>query len=271
MQISISNGACELLPIELASKKDQNLFTIASIRKPEPDLNLSKALEQYYCTPVLPGSAEEPESPQGLFQNAAKPAETDWMQELHIFEHNICQLCFHIGVEIDKFASAKKWIKKLRKYTTIQRRELAPLVEQNARLTWDLDNYKRINAALQIRRTIEKLTFEVGNARDLQRVEKSSEMVVLPQKPLNLKSSDQNIGSWKFKKGKKRKNARNNNSMEVPVAQCPTCIDILRKTGRPDTTTFLWTSFWNETWIDARTTNTTPSISYTKRIKVSLS
>jgi hypothetical protein len=92
--------------------------------------------------------------------------ETDWMEELHKFEKNIFQLCFRIGVEVEKFASAKECIKKLREHTMKQRRELEPLFQDRARLIQDLDETKKINAALQVRRSIEKLSSAFSTLRN---------------------------------------------------------------------------------------------------------
>lgn len=58
-------------------------------------------------------------------------------------------------------APLRETIKNLRKFASDRRQELAPLLEVNARLNKELISYKRINAALQTRHTIEKPTFEL--------------------------------------------------------------------------------------------------------------
>lgn len=88
-----------------------------------------------------------------------------WLQELTTFERNIFKLCFHIGVEVVKFAPAKECLRRLREHT-LNWQELAPLIKDDARLNQELSSCKRVTRALQIRQTIQKLT--LGLPTDLR-------------------------------------------------------------------------------------------------------
>lgn len=85
----------------------------------------------------------------------------DWMVELGIFRMNVNLLCHHAGSEVDELDMPRKTINNLRKFASNRNQALAPLLEENAKLNKELASYKRINAALQIRRTIEKLVSEL--------------------------------------------------------------------------------------------------------------
>lgn len=86
---------------------------------------------------------------------------TQWMVELSKFRKNTNTFCQYTGSEVDELAMPGETINNLRKFASDRRQELAPLLQINAQLKKQLDSYKRINAALQIRHTIEKLTFEL--------------------------------------------------------------------------------------------------------------
>lgn len=84
-----------------------------------------------------------------------------WEEQFTNFGANVNFFCQHTGSEVDDLAPPWETINNLRKFASDRRQELAPLLEVNARLNKDLMSYKRINAALQTRHTIEKLTFEL--------------------------------------------------------------------------------------------------------------
>lgn len=84
-----------------------------------------------------------------------------WEEQLENFFKNVNFFCQHTGSEVDDLAPPRETINNLRKFASDRRQELAPLLEVNARLHKELTSYKRINAALQTRHTIEKLTFEL--------------------------------------------------------------------------------------------------------------
>ena len=84
-----------------------------------------------------------------------------WEEQLQNFFTNINFFCQHTGSEVDDLALPRETINNLRKFASDRRQELAPLLEVNAHLIKELTSYKRINAALQTRHTIEKLTFEL--------------------------------------------------------------------------------------------------------------
>ena len=86
---------------------------------------------------------------------------TAWEKQFENFVKNVNFFCQHTGSEVDDLAPPRETINNLRKFASDRRQELAPLLEVNARLNKELTSYKRINAALQIRHTIEKLTFEL--------------------------------------------------------------------------------------------------------------
>ena len=77
------------------------------------------------------------------------------------FLTNVNFFCQYTGSEVDDLAPSRETINNLRKFASDRRQELAPLLEVNASLNKKLMSYKRINAALQTRHTIEKLTFEL--------------------------------------------------------------------------------------------------------------
>lgn len=77
------------------------------------------------------------------------------------FCNNVNFFCQYAGSEVDTLALPRETINNLRKFAADRRQELAPLLEVNARLSKELTSYKRINAALQTRHTIEKLVFEL--------------------------------------------------------------------------------------------------------------
>ncbi|MCJ1436775.1 hypothetical protein MMC27_006157 [Xylographa pallens] len=84
-----------------------------------------------------------------------------WKQQLQNFVTNVNFFCQHTGSEVDDLAPSQETINNLRKFGSDRRQELAPLLKVNADLTKESMSYKRINAALQTRHTIEKLTFEL--------------------------------------------------------------------------------------------------------------
>ena len=84
-----------------------------------------------------------------------------WESQFKRFVANINFFCQHTGSEVDELAPPHKTIQNLRKFASDRRQELAPLLEVNAKLNKELTSYKRINAALQTRYTIEKLVFEL--------------------------------------------------------------------------------------------------------------
>lgn len=84
-----------------------------------------------------------------------------WEVQLWNFCDNVRVFCQYTGSEVDDLALPRETINNLRKFASNRRQELAPLLEENARLNRDLTRYKRINAALQTRHTIEKLVFEL--------------------------------------------------------------------------------------------------------------
>lgn len=94
---------------------------------------------------------EAPKAPDNESLNA-------WEKRFKYFVENINLFCQHTGSEVDDLAWPQETINNLRKFTSDRRQELAPLLEVNARLNKELISYKRINAALQTRHTIEKLT-----------------------------------------------------------------------------------------------------------------
>ena len=94
-------------------------------------------------------------------RDRGSPVSVDWMSELTRFRKNLNCLCRYAGSEVDELAMPRETINNLRKFASDRKQELAPLFEENARLNSELASYKRINTALQIRRTIEKLTFEL--------------------------------------------------------------------------------------------------------------
>lgn len=86
-----------------------------------------------------------------------------WEKQFENFCDNVVVFYQHTGSEVDELALPRETINNLRKFASNRRQELAPLLEENARLHRDLTSYKRINAALQTRHTIEKLVFELPN------------------------------------------------------------------------------------------------------------
>ena len=84
-----------------------------------------------------------------------------WKQQLDNFVANVNFFCQHTGSEVDDLAPSRETINNLRKFASDRRQELAPLLKVNADLAKESMSYKRINAALQTRHTIEKLTFEL--------------------------------------------------------------------------------------------------------------
>lgn len=84
-----------------------------------------------------------------------------WMLHFMNFVKNVNLFCQHAGSEVDDLAPPHETIKNLRKFASDRRQELAPLLEVNAKSNKELTSYKRINAALQTRYTIEKLVFEL--------------------------------------------------------------------------------------------------------------
>ena len=84
-----------------------------------------------------------------------------WEQQFENFVTNVNFFCQHTGSEVDDLAPSRETINNLRKFASDRPQELAPLLKVNARLNKELMSYKRINAALQTRHTIEKLTFEL--------------------------------------------------------------------------------------------------------------
>ena len=84
-----------------------------------------------------------------------------WGDQLRNFVKNVNFFCQHTGSEVEELAVPIETINNLRKFASDRGQELAPLLEVNARLNKELTSYKRINAALQTRHTIEKLTFEL--------------------------------------------------------------------------------------------------------------
>jgi hypothetical protein len=84
-----------------------------------------------------------------------------WETQFWNFARNIVSFCQYAGSEVDDLAPPGDAINNLRKFASDRRQELAPLLEVNARLNKELTSYKRINAALQTRHTIEKLVFEL--------------------------------------------------------------------------------------------------------------
>ena len=84
-----------------------------------------------------------------------------WEDQLESFFKNVNFFCQHTGSEVDDLALPRETINNLRKFASDRRQELAPLLEVNAGLSKELTSYIRINAALQTRHTIEKLTFEL--------------------------------------------------------------------------------------------------------------
>ena len=97
-------------------------------------------------------------------ENAAQPDDqmiTAWYPQFRNYIANVNFFCQHTGSEVDDLAPPHKTIQNLRKFASDRRQELAPLLEVNAKLNKELTSYKRINAALQTRYTIEKLVFEL--------------------------------------------------------------------------------------------------------------
>lgn len=88
-----------------------------------------------------------------------------WKLQFENFAKNINLFCQQTGSEVDDLAPPQETINNLRKFAADRRQELAPLLEVNARLNKELTSYKRINAALQTRHTIEKLTFELPDTK----------------------------------------------------------------------------------------------------------
>ena len=84
-----------------------------------------------------------------------------WKKQFNNFVTNVNFFCQHTGSEVDDLAPSRETVNNLREFASDRRQELAPLLEVNARLNQELMSYKRINAALQTRHTIEKLTFEL--------------------------------------------------------------------------------------------------------------
>ena len=84
-----------------------------------------------------------------------------WCSQFESYIGNVNFFCQHTGSEVDDLAPPHETIKNLRKFASDRRQELAPLLEVNAKLNKELTSYKRINAALQTRYTIEKLVFEL--------------------------------------------------------------------------------------------------------------
>ena len=84
-----------------------------------------------------------------------------WFSQFTNYIANVNFFCQHTGSEVDDLAPPHETIQNLRKFASDRRQELAPLLEVNAKLHKELTSYKRINAALQTRYTIEKLVFEL--------------------------------------------------------------------------------------------------------------
>jgi hypothetical protein len=87
--------------------------------------------------------------------------EDAWECRFRHFCNNVNLFCQYAGSEVDTLALPRETINNLRKFAADRRQELAPLLEVNARLNKELTSYKRINAALQTRHTIEKLVFQL--------------------------------------------------------------------------------------------------------------
>lgn len=88
-----------------------------------------------------------------------------WETQFQNFYDNVRAFCKHTGSEVDDLAPPRETINNLRKFASNRRQELAPLLEENARLNQQLTRYKRINAALQTRHTIEKLVFQLPKTK----------------------------------------------------------------------------------------------------------
>jgi hypothetical protein len=84
-----------------------------------------------------------------------------WIKELHKFRKNLNLLCQKVGSKVDEFAAPQDTINYLRTYAAEGKQRMSPLYEENAKLRHQLESYKRINAALQIRRTIERLVNQI--------------------------------------------------------------------------------------------------------------
>lgn len=93
--------------------------------------------------------------------NHAKKPLSACKRQLNDFVTNVIFFCQHTGSEVDDLAPPRENINNLRKFASDRRQELAPLLQVNACLNKELLSFKRINAALQTRHTIEKLTFEL--------------------------------------------------------------------------------------------------------------
>lgn len=102
--------------------------------------------------------------PQLQSQESLAPAplgENPFISKLKNFRDNVHSFCEHAGCNTDEFGMPLDITKSLRAYSAETSRNYAPLLIQIADLTAQLMVYKRINATLQIRRIIEKLTFEL--------------------------------------------------------------------------------------------------------------
>ncbi|KAF8852289.1 hypothetical protein BDZ45DRAFT_749792 [Acephala macrosclerotiorum] len=104
---------------------------------PIPEFDVKRTLKQYYYFPVayalavtrvdveLRADHRVAEAETSEYLNLARSGpesgmleETvSWLQELTTFERNIFKLCFHIGVEVVKFAPAKECLRRLREHT----------------------------------------------------------------------------------------------------------------------------------------------------------
>jgi hypothetical protein len=99
--------------------------------------------------------------PQVQILTGAPREESPWIKELENFRKNIISFCEHTGSEVDKLATPKEIIWRLRKYSSEGKLMLSPLYLENAQLGEKLANLKRINAALQTRHTLERLVAQM--------------------------------------------------------------------------------------------------------------
>jgi hypothetical protein len=91
-----------------------------------------------------------------IFAEAPKD-QSVWIIELEVFRTNIMSLCDSVGSQVDKLATIQEITWRLRKYASEGKLALSPLFQRNAELEAELAKYKRINASLQTRHTIENL------------------------------------------------------------------------------------------------------------------
>jgi hypothetical protein len=107
------------------------------------------------------GAAEAGREPGAERRRETITEPSYWIKELQNFRKNVNNLCQHIGSEVDELATPEETIYNLRRYTSEGKLLMSPLYEEIDRLRYQLESYKRIRAALHIRRTIEKLVHEI--------------------------------------------------------------------------------------------------------------